>query len=57
MSVNFPSTVGVNFSNTFQSNPISATTAASQIAAAGIGMVKMFNYTETDLLLRRKLQG
>lgn len=57
MSVNFPSTVGVNFSNTFQSTPISAKDAAKQIAATGTGMVKMFNYTETDFIEKAKAKG
>jgi exo-beta-1,3-glucanase (GH17 family) len=57
MSVKFASTVGVNFSNTFQKTPISATTAASQIAGIGAGVVKMFNYTQTDFIKAAKAQG
>ncbi|PHS04842.1 MAG: hypothetical protein COA88_13160 [Kordia sp.] len=57
MSVKFASTVGVNFSNTFQSKPISATKAASQIKGMGVGMVKMFNYTQTDFIDAAKAEG
>lgn len=48
MPLLFSTTLGVNFSNTFQSNPVSSTTAASDISVAGIGLVKTFNYTQTD---------
>ncbi len=57
MSVNFASTVGVNFSNTFQKTPISVTTAASQISGIGTKMVKMYNYTQTDFIVAAKAQG
>ncbi|MBL4604498.1 MAG: hypothetical protein JKY02_02195 [Flavobacteriaceae bacterium] len=57
MSVNFPSTVGVNFSNTFQSTPVSATDAATQIAALGTKMVKTYNYTQTDFIKEAKANG
>ncbi|MFY0631713.1 MAG: hypothetical protein JXR05_15215 [Flavobacteriaceae bacterium] len=57
MSVNFPSTVGVNFSNTFQSTPVSASDAATQITAMGTGMVKTYNYTQTDFIKKAKAAG
>lgn len=46
----FASTIGANFSNTYQSNPVPDSTAATQISGTGIGVVKMFNYTETDAI-------
>lgn len=50
MSAPFDSAfIGVNFSNTFQSNPISPQAAINQIAAAGLKVVKMFNDTQTDV--------
>ncbi|WGH75720.1 glycosyl hydrolase family 17 protein [Tenacibaculum tangerinum] len=44
----FNGTVGVNFSNTFQSaaTRVSATTAATQIKATGVKTVKMFTYNQ-----------
>lgn len=57
MSVNFPSTLGVNFSNTFQSTPVSASDAATQIAAMGTKMVKTYNYTQTDFIEKAKAAG
>ncbi|HEV2805324.1 MAG TPA: glycosyl hydrolase family 17 protein [Chthoniobacterales bacterium] len=44
------SSIGVNFSNTFQSDPIAPQTAAAQIQSAGITSVKMFNYSQSDFL-------
>ncbi len=48
----FNSTIGVNFSNTFQSSgqQVSAATAASQIKATGVGTVKMFTYNQADCI-------
>ena len=48
----FNSTIGVNFSNTFQSTgkQVSATTAATQIKATGVKTVKMFTYNQTDCI-------
>ncbi|MEE4000428.1 glycosyl hydrolase family 17 protein [Tenacibaculum sp. FZY0031] len=48
----FSSTIGVNFSNTFQSagKQVSATTAATQIKATGVKAVKMFTYNQTDCI-------
>ena len=57
MSVNFPSTVGVNFSNTFQSVPVLVSDAATQIAAMGTKMVKTYNYTQTDFIEKAKAAG
>lgn len=46
------STIGVNFSNTFQSNgkKVGADVAASQISEAGIKTVKMFTYDQVDYI-------
>lgn len=44
----FKTTVGINYSNTYQSNPILDTTAASDILATGIAPVKLFNYTQVS---------
>lgn len=57
MSAIFPSTLGVNFSNTFQSVPVSATDAATQIVATGTKMVKTYNYTQTDFIEKAKASG
>ncbi|CAM1368289.1 putative Glucan endo-1,3-beta-D-glucosidase [Tenacibaculum litoreum] len=48
----FNSTIGVNFSNTFQSTgkQVSATKAAAQIKATGVKTVKMFTYNQTDCI-------
>ena len=50
MSVSFATTIGMNFSNTFQKAPISVSTAAKAIADTGAGVVKMYNYTQTDFI-------
>lgn len=42
-----PSPLGINYSNTFQSSPISDSDAAAQISAASIKNVKLFNYKQT----------
>lgn len=47
MALPFSTPMGVNFSNTFQSNPVSNATAAANIIATGIKPVKMFNYEQT----------
>lgn len=57
MSVSFATTVGVNFSNTFQKKPISVSTAATAIAATGAGVVKMYNYEQTDFIQDAKSKG
>jgi exo-beta-1,3-glucanase (GH17 family) len=54
MSIIFATTMGVNFCNTFQKKPISATTAISQIAGLGTGVVKTYNYTQTDVIKEAK---
>ena len=54
MSVIFATTMGMNFSNTFQSTPIKASKAISQIAALGTGVVKTYNYTQTDVIEEAK---
>ncbi len=48
----FNTTVGVNFSNTFQSSAkkINAKPAAKQISATGVGVVKMFTYNQSDCI-------
>lgn len=42
----FTTAVGINYSNTYQSNPILDSTAASDIIATGITPVKLFNYKQ-----------
>lgn len=42
----FSTPIGVNFSNTFQTNKIPDATAVQQIVANGITPVKMFNYSQ-----------
>lgn len=48
----FNATIGVNFSNTFQSvgKQVSAAKAAGQIKAIGVKTVKMFTYNQTDCI-------
>ncbi len=48
----FNSTIGVNFSNTFQSSgkKVSADTAAGQINKTGAKVVKMFTYKQADCI-------
>ena len=48
----FNSTIGVNFSNTFQSakKQVTAATAAKQISETGAKVVKMFTYTQADCI-------
>lgn len=41
-----PSPLGINYSNTFQSSPISDADAAAQINTASIKNVKLFNYKQ-----------
>ncbi|RBW55854.1 hypothetical protein DS884_16020 [Tenacibaculum sp. E3R01] len=55
----FNTTVGVNFSNTFQSSgkQVSAATAASQIKATGVGAVKMFTYNQATCISAFAAQG
>ncbi|MCP4327805.1 MAG: hypothetical protein GY791_05140 [Alphaproteobacteria bacterium] len=50
-------TVGVNFSNSFQSTPIDPVRAAKQIASVGVKTVKMFNYTQTEFLDAARASG
>jgi exo-beta-1,3-glucanase (GH17 family) len=49
--------VGVNYSNTYQSAPISDADAATQIKALGATSVKLFNYTQTSFLDQARAQG
>ena len=46
--------MGMNFSNTFQSTPIKAKKATSQISGLGTGVVKTYNYTQTDVIEEAK---
>ncbi len=48
----FNTTIGVNFSNTFQSSKekVDAVSAASQIKATGVRTVKMFTYNQIDCI-------
>ena len=47
MALPFSSAMGVNYSNSFQSNPIPDATAVADIRNNGITPVKLFNYTQT----------
>ena len=53
----FSSPLGVNYSNTFQSAPISDATAAADITSACIQTVKMFNYTQTSFFAQAAAGG
>jgi exo-beta-1,3-glucanase (GH17 family) len=56
-SLPFSTAIGVNFSNTFQSNPVPNSQAASDIGATGIKPVKMFNYDQSDFFADALAQG
>lgn len=49
--------MGVNFSNTYQSNPVPDATAAADIAATKTKPVKMFNYTQTSFFTEAIKRG
>lgn len=53
----FTTKMGVNFSNTYQSNPVSDSTAASNIKATGITPVKVFNYDQSGFFNAAVSQG
>ncbi len=50
MSLPFSTTVGVNFSNTFQTDKVFNSDAASQINATGVNPVKMFVYDQSEFM-------
>lgn len=51
------SIVGCNFSNTFQSNPVSDQDAASLIHSINVNAVKMFTYHQTDFFEHARAAG
>src|SRR5687768_14744635 len=47
--IKFTSTMGINFSNYFQSNPVDPNTAATQIAGLPVTSAKTFSHQGSDL--------
>jgi exo-beta-1,3-glucanase (GH17 family) len=55
--IKFSTTMGVNFSNYFQTQPVSPTTAAEQIAGLPVGAAKTFSHQGGDLAFMKAAQA